>query len=226
MKISVSVDLSKCPGTKDKLTKCMSEDADSITASIKTAMPDMEKAVLLIIHQVSLGNKVITTGAGASALVAMEMAGQGQETGLPIMVFTNNFATCQPISFAQGTEEKELRLAEYFVQSVSPGDVVIGISASGETGFVYALLEISKQKGAKTIAITENASSSITKFADIVIKSNAKPEGPSSSKIQVTHLAIGHALILTIADLRGIDGKKALEFMLPRTIPNKKMGWK
>jgi len=62
--------------------------------------------------------------------------------------------------------------------------------------------------------------------ADIVIKSDAKPEGPSSSKVQIAHLAIGHALILTLADIRGIDAEKSINFMLSSRIRNKRMGIK
>jgi len=64
------------------------------------------------------------------------------------------------------------------------------------------------------------------KAADFIIKSNAKPEGPSSSKIQVAHLAIVHAILLTLADERGITAEQSIEFMLPEKVATKKMGIK
>ena len=224
--LMVSVDLTECKTTKEKLTKCITEDIDGIYSTLETAIPGLEQAVELILDRTSLGNKIVVVGAGASALVAMEMAGQGNETGLPIMVFTNDFASCQPLSFAKGIGETELGIADYFSQAIQWGDVVIGISASGGTGFVYALLEMAKEKKAHTIAITENIDTPLGQAADVIIKSNAKPEGPSSSKIQVAHLAIGHALILTLADMRGIDAEKAISYMLPSKIPNKRAGIK
>jgi len=179
-----------------------------------------------IMAQIREVNCILFVGAGASALVAMEIAGQAQETGLPAMVFTNNFATAQPISFAKGFAEGERTLSEYIVRAVTDKDVVLGVSASGGTGFVYLVVRLAREKGAKTIALTENANTPLGKTADIIIKSNAKPEGPSSSKVQIAHLAMGHALILTIADLRGIDANKSVEYMLFDRVDSKKMGIK
>jgi len=156
----------------------------------------------------------------------MEMAGQGLETGLPIMVFTNNFSELQPISFSKGFGEEEAAIAKYINFSVNSGDIIIGISASGGTGFVYKTLELAKKKGAITVAITENPDTPLGKAADYIIKSNAKPEGPSSSKIQVAHLAIAHAIILSLADERGITADESIKFMMPEYVATKKMGIK
>ena len=175
---------------------------------------------------IKAGNKIVVTGAGASALVAMEMAGQGLETGVPIMVFTNNLGDMQPVSFAKGTGEEEAGLSRYMSLVINDGDVVIGISASGGTGFVYHALERARARGAITVAITENVDTPLGHAADYVIKSNAKPEGPSSSKVQAAHLAIGHALLLTLADERGVSADRSIELMMPEVVPTKKMGIK
>lgn len=222
----VSIDLTKCITVEDKLLKCLTEDIKGVASSVDTAMPGLVKAVDVILRQISRGHKIITCGAGASALVAMEIAGQAQETGLSVMVFTNNFAECQPIAFAKGIGETEFALADYFSRAVQEGDVCIAISASGGTGFNFTFLELAKKKGAITIAITENPDTPLGKAADIIIKSNAKPEGPSSSKIQIAHLAIGHALILTLADIRGVSAEQSIGFMLPQVVRCKKMGIK
>jgi D-arabinose 5-phosphate isomerase GutQ len=224
--LMVSIDLSDCANPEAKLIKCLTEDKHGLEKSIPIVIEPLKEAVDLIIKQVEKGGKVITCGAGASALVALEMAGQGQETGLPIMVFTNNFAQIQPVSFAKGYAEDELSLAEYAALAVGPNDVAIGISASGGTGFVFEFMGLAREKGAKTIAITENSDTPMGKNADIIIKSDAKPEGPSSSKIQVAHLAIGHALILTVADMRGIDAHTSIQYMLPNKCRTKLMGIK
>ena len=76
------------------------------------------------------------------------------------------------------------------------------------------------------MAITENVDTPLGRAADYVIKSNAKPEGPSSSKIQAAHLAIGHALMLALADERGITADQSVGFMLPEVVATKKMGIK
>ncbi len=224
--LMVSIDLSGCETRGEKIARVLRQDAEAILATLELAVPGIEEVVGVIKEQVERGRKVVVTGAGASALVAMEMGGQGLETGLPIMVFTNNLSEGQPVSFAKGTAEEEMGLAKYITLALNEGDVMIGISASGGTGFVYDALERAREKGAITVAITENVDTPLGQAADYIIKSNAKPEGPSSSKIQVAHLAIVHALLLTLADERGITADESIKFMLPEVVPTKKMGIK
>lgn len=224
--LMVSIDFSGCKTLAQKIERVFRQDAEGILATLEIAAPQIEKAVKMIRKQVESGHKIITTGAGASALVALEIAGQGLETGLPIVVITNNLSQAQPISFAKGVCEEEMGLSRYLNLMVNKGDVVIGVSASGGTGFVYEALRQARGKKALTIAITENPDTPLGKNADFIIKSNAKPEGPSSSKIQAAHLAIGHALILALADERKLTADEAISFMLPEKIATKKMGLK
>jgi len=224
--LMVSVDLSDCQTLTEKIARILRQDAEAILATLEIAVPQIKKVVKLIKKQLKLNKKIIVIGAGASALVAMEMAGQGIETGLPILVFTNNLAQAQPISFSKGTCEEEAALSRYIDFTVNKKDIVIGISASGGTGFVYHALAKAQNKQAITISITENPDTPMGKFSDYIIKSNAKPEGPSSSKIQSAHLAIGHALILALADERNISADDSVNYMLPEKVLTKKMGIK
>jgi len=224
--LMVSIDLSDCATLEEKIARVLRQDAEGILATLEIAVPRIAAVVEVLKNQIASGHKIVVTGAGASALVAMEMGGQGVETGVPIMVFTNNFGDAQPISFSKGTGEEEMALARYMTLALNEGDVMIGISASGGTGFVYDALRRAREKGGITVAITENIDTPLGKAADYVIKSNAKPEGPSSSKIQAAHLAIAHALLLSLADERGITADQSIGFMLPEVVPTKKMGIK
>lgn len=222
----VSVDLADCQSPREKFARVLRQDAEGILATLETALDGLDDVLKVLQSQIEKGHKIVVTGAGASALVAMEAAGQGTETGLPILVFTNNFADAQPIAFSKGVGEEEAGLSRYIATAVNPGDVMIGISASGGTGFVYDTLARCRKKGAITVAITENIDTPLGHTADHIIKSNAKPEGPSSSKIQAAHLAIIHALLLTLADERGITADQSVGFMLPEKVATKKMGIK
>jgi len=224
--LMVSVDLEGCETTEEKLRKVMLEDAYGILNSVETAIPGLIKVVEVIRTAVENGGKIVVTGAGASALVGMELAGQGYETGLPVYCYTNNLADANPVSFAKGLGESEGGLSRYVAGLLNEGDVVLAISASGGTGFVYDVLARGRERGATTIAITENPDTPLGRYADLVVKSNAKPEGPSSSKIQAAHLAIVHALAVTLASERGVDAERSIQFMLPEFIPTKKMGIK
>jgi len=222
----VSIDFSDCSTVDEKIHKVFSEEISGLVKTQEIIVKPMIKAINLIQDTIKTNNKLIVVGAGASALVAKEIAGQGTECGLPIMVFTNDSAEVQPISFSKGLGEQEGGISRYISNAVNKGDCVIAVSASGGTGFTYDLLKRAKKKGAYTIAITENFDTPLGHNADITLKSEAKFEGPSSSKIQTAHLVIGHALMLCVADEIGVTADESVGYMLQEYIPTKKMGIK
>lgn len=224
--LMVSIDFEGCRTIKERIKRVFDEEQKGLAETHKSSKSGIMKVIKLLLRQIKRGKKIIVTGAGASALVAKEMAGQGLETGLPVLVFTNDLAEAQPVSFAKGISEEEAGLSRYMNFAVNKGDIVIGISASGGTGFVYEALRQARRKKAITVAITENIDTPLGKQADYIIKSNAKPEGPSSSKIQVAHLAIVHTINLVLADERGITADDSVKFMLPEKVLTKKMGIK
>ncbi len=204
----------------------MRQEAEAILSSIDSARPGLIKAVAAIDERLKQGAKIVTTGAGASGLVAEEIAGQFFETGMMCLPVTNAFSQGLPISFAKGIAEEEGGLARLVAAHLTEKDVLIAVSASGGTGFVYEALRLAREKGAATVAITENRDTPMGVNADIVIRSNAKPEGPSSTRIQTTHLAIGHALVCILAAMRELGGEEAIGYMMPEHIATKKMGIK
>lgn len=224
--LMVSIDFNGCRTMEDKIKRVFDEEQKGLAETYKSSLEGIKQVVKMIARQIKKGKKIVVTGAGASGLVAKEMAGQGLETGLPILAFTNDLAEAQPISFAKGTAEEEAGLARYINFAINPGDVVVGISASGGTGFVYEALRLAKKKRAVTVAITENKDTPLGKQAKYIVKSEAKPEGPSSSKIQTAHLVIVHTLNLVLADERGITADESVKFMLPEKALTKKMGIK
>jgi len=220
----VSIDFSDCKTSTEKINKVFVEEIKGLVDTRKSVL--IEPILPLLRKSIESGGKIIVTGAGASALVAKEMAGQGTECGIPIMAFTNDYAEAQPISFSKGVGEEEMGLSKYFSLAVTSKDIVIGVSASGGTGFVYDFMKRAREKKAVTIAITENPDTPMGMQADVVIKSDAKPEGPSSSKIQTAHLVIVHTLMLVLADEMGVSADKSIKHMLPEYVESKKMGIK
>ncbi len=210
----------------DMFEHAMRLEAEGILSSIGTAKAGFLQALDEIRRRIENGSKIVITGAGASALVAEEIAGQFYETGVMCFPVTNNLSQATPVSFAKGIGEEEGGLARFIAGCVPADGVLIGVSASGGTGFVYEALRLAREKGTYTVAITENKDTPLGVNADVIIKSNAKPEGPSSTRVQTAHLSIGHALVCTLAALRGLAGEESVQFMMPEHIATKKMGIK
>lgn len=222
----VGYDFTGLDEPSEMLEHAMRLEAEGILSSIDSARPGLVQALSVIKASLEAGGKIVTTGAGASGLVAEEIAGQFFETGVICIPVTNALSQGFPVSFAKGVAEEEGGLARLIVAHLNEKDVLIGVSASGGTGFVYEALRLAREKGAVAVAITENRDTPMGQNADIIIQSNAKPEGPSSTRIQSAHLAIGHALVCTLAAVRGLSGDESVQFMMPEHIATKKMGIK
>jgi len=66
--------------------------------------------------------------------------------------------------------------AAEFIEMLSPDDVLLAPSQSGETADVLEMLELAKQKGAKIVTYVNMPASSMTRLADLSFLANAGPE--------------------------------------------------
>ncbi|MEA2354066.1 MAG: hypothetical protein QOD61_195, partial [Solirubrobacteraceae bacterium] len=87
---------------------------------------------------------------------------------------------------------------------VGPGDLVIGISQSGETADTLAAMRLARERGAKVLAITNAMGSQATRDADGVLFTRAGLEiGVAATKTFVCQVAVMYLLALRLAELRG-----------------------
>jgi len=88
----------------------------------------------------------------------------------------------------------------------------IFISQSGETADTIAALKLAKSKGAKTIAISNVVSSSISREANYTIYTHAGPEiAVASTKAYVSQVAIIISLAIYFAEILNTKNKEYLE---------------
>jgi glutamine---fructose-6-phosphate transaminase (isomerizing) len=87
---------------------------------------------------------------------------------------------------------------------VGPGDLVIGITQSGETADTLAAMRLARSRGAKVIAVTNVMGSQATRDADGVLFTRAGLEiGVAATKTFVCQVAVMQLLALRLAELRG-----------------------
>ena len=93
---------------------------------------------------------------------------------------------------------------------VGPGDLVIGITQSGETADTLAAMRLARERGAKVLAITNVMGSQATRDADGVLYTRAGLEiGVAATKTFVAQVAAMYLLALRLAELRGHAGARA-----------------
>src|SRR4051794_20342276 len=98
---------------------------------------------------------------------------------------------------------------------VGPGDLVIGISQSGETLDTLAAMRLARERGAKVIAVTNIMGSQATRDADGVLFTRAGIEiGVAATKTFVAQVAAMYLLALRLAEQRGtLDAERRTQLV-------------
>ena len=151
------------------------------------------EAAQLLAAALQAGHKILIFGNGGSAADAQHLAAE----------FVNRFRIERPplAALALTTDSSILtsigndyHFNDIFVKQImalgQPGDVAWGISTSGFSPNVVAALEVARQQGLKTIAVTGRDGGPLAPLADValIVHSNDTP------RIQEVHLTIGHVL--------------------------------
>lgn len=132
--------------------------------------------------------RVIVTGMGKSGHIARKIAATLASTGTPAFFV-------HPAEAAHGD-----------LGMIAAGDVVIGLSYSGESGELIALLPAIRRKGVTLIGMTGRDTSTLARESDIhldaAIEHEAGPLGLAPTASTTAALALGDALALTLLDAR------------------------
>jgi glutamine---fructose-6-phosphate transaminase (isomerizing) len=108
---------------------------------------------------------------------------------------------------------------------VGPGDLVIGITQSGETADTLAAMRLAREQGATVMAVTNIMGSQATRDSDAVVYTRAGLEvGVAATKTFICQVAVMYLLALRLAELRGtLDPEKLATLVgelkqLPHTV--------
>jgi glucosamine--fructose-6-phosphate aminotransferase (isomerizing) len=107
---------------------------------------------------------------------------------------------------------------------LSKDTLVIGISQSGETADVLAAMKLAKEKGARTVAITNMMGSQLTREVDSVLYTRTGLEvGVAASKTFTAQVALLSLIALKLAGLKKTIPEEEIEFILDQlySLPEK-----
>ena len=139
------------------------------------------------------GNKVLWMGNGGSAADAQHLAAEfsgrflRERPALASEALSVNSSAVTAIANDYGYEQVFARQVEAFAR---PGDVVIGLSTSGNSKNIIRALEQAKRQKALTIAFSGNGGGGLKAVADITL---VGPDG-YSALVQEVHITMGHIM--------------------------------
>jgi N-acetylmuramic acid 6-phosphate etherase len=165
--------------TRQILELLNDEDA-TVAAAVRAAIPQIERAVDLIVPALASGHRLFYIGAGTSGRLGVLDASEMSPTfGVEPQVVTGIIAGgdhALRVSI-EGAEDQPLGLRDLASQ-LTAGDVVVGISASGRAPYVVDAIKGAKADlgAAGTIAITCTPDSALARAADVAIVVEVGPE--------------------------------------------------
>ncbi len=137
--------------------------------------------------------KVVVSGMGKSGHIGNKIAATLASTGTPAFFMHPGEANHGDLGM------------------LSPDDIVIGISNSGETDELLGLLPVLKRLGITLIAITQNTESTLARHADIVLAITVPAEACSLGLAPTTSttvtLVLGDALAIALLDAKGFTSE-------------------
>jgi N-acetylmuramic acid 6-phosphate etherase len=160
------------------------EDA-SVAAAIRRELPNIARAVKAIEKAFQTGGRLIYIGAGTSGRLGILDAAECPPTfgTRPQMVHAILAGGDRALQHSvDGAEDSAKQGARDLKRAnVSRRDVVVGITASGNTPYVLGALKLARRRGAVTVGVTSNADSPLAREAQIAIAPDTGPEAIAGS---------------------------------------------
>lgn len=177
---------------KDKIENSI-KDSSEIIKNTVILSKQIEMTINVMIGCIKQGNKIILFGNGGSAAdaqhIAAELIGRfGKERrSFPAIALTTDSSILTSLANDYSYDIVFSRQCESLVSS---GDVVIGISTSGNSKNVEKAIITAKEKGATTIGLLGNKGGSVKDKVDIAII----VDSDQTPKIQEAHRVIYHII--------------------------------
>ena len=177
---------------------------ETIEKTIEVMIPQIEEASKIAMETLKNGNKILLCGNGGSAAdaqhIAAELTGRykTERRGLAGIALTTDTSALTAIANDYGYDRVFDRQVDALARE---GDLIIGISTSGNSANIISAFEVAKALGCKTLGFSGRDGGAMNKACDLnlIVPSDDTP------RIQEMHILIGHILCQAIDDAYDIE---------------------
>lgn len=181
-----------------------------VIEQLHAQQPLLEQIAEQMVAAIRNGKKILWCGNGGSAADSQHLAAEfvgrfrRERKALASMSLTTDTSVLTSIGNDYGYDDIFRRQVEAHCE---PGDVVVGISTSGNSSNVIAALHEAKKQGAYTVALTGQGGGKMGIMADAAICVASK----DTARVQEGHILCGHMLCdwVEIAYCQEMAKKKA-----------------
>jgi len=153
----------------------------------------LERIAQAMCVAITAGRKILWCGNGGSAADAQHLAAElvgrfrCERRGLPSIALTTNTSILTAIGNDYGYEHTFRRQVEALCAA---GDVLVGISTSGNSRNVCLALQAARDLGAVTVAFTGQEGGTASEIASLTLRVPSQ----ETPRIQEAHILCGHVL--------------------------------
>lgn len=193
---------------QDKIKQLFAASIETKQTAAGSMVDEITRAIELLEVTVKNGNKVLSCGNGGSAADAQHFSSEfinrfhQDRESIPAIALTTDSSTITSIA-------NDYSYDEIFSRQISslgqPGDVLLAISTSGNSGNVARAMQEASKRKMHTIALTGRDGG---KMADLIQGQDIELRVPSdtTARIQEVHLLIIHILCARIDNrIFGLD---------------------
>lgn len=181
----------------------MAEVLDVFTSN-EDNVKKITEAAAIMIESLNAGGKILACGNGGSMCDASHFCEEllarfrNNRKALPaIAISDSSYITCVANDFNFNTIFSRL------VEAIGcPGDVLLGISTSGNSENVVQAARVAREKGIKVIVLTGKSNGVLGDYSDIEISA---PPTKFSDRAQEIHIKVIHTLVQLIEFGLGLD---------------------
>ena len=180
------------------------------SARLKESVARKDSAVIvamakMIADTFEAGGKVLLCGNGGSAADAQHLATEltiryrssVQRPALPAIALSTHTSAMTAGANDLGYDAVFARLVEAYGRK---GDILLGLSTSGNSKSVVNALDYAREHGMKTIALLGGDGGVMKGVADLEI---IVPHSDSADRVQECHITIGHVIIDLVERILG-----------------------
>ena len=179
-----------------EITTHLQESAQVKHKIIECCLPQIEKSIHILSNVVKEGHKILICGNGGSAADAQHIAAEFvirlshhlNRPAIPALALTTDSSVLTAGSNDIGYENVFARQVEAFGQ---PGDVLMGISTSGNSKNILKAFKRAREKKVITIGLLGSQGGKCKELVDLPI---IVPSA-NTQYIQEAHITIGHIIV-------------------------------
>lgn len=177
--------------SSNAITRSIAEHLEVFSRLQSECGEAIEKSGEIICEAINAGKKVLICGNGGSAAdsqhIAAEFVGrfEDERRPLPSIALTTDTSLLTAVSNDYGYDKVFVRQV---LALANEGDVLIGISTSGNSESILSAIMAAREKGCKTIGLTGEKGKKLASLCDAaVLVPSAR-----TARIQEGHITIGH----------------------------------